>query len=506
MNRKSKLLINTLTLYLKIGVTCVVQLLATRIALSKLGADSFGLYNLIAGVIVMLSFLNGALLISVQRFLSYAIGEKNDDKLKSIFNVSFAIHFCLALLVGIAFLLLQPLLFRGFLNVPSELHRVAVQVYSLMIISSVVTLLIIPYSAVINAREDMWFDGIVEIVGCGLKLWAAFSLFLVSDNLLIVYTIFMVLSVLVVACMKVVWCKFKYREVSLSLSLMKDKVLAREMVGFVGWNTLGSAAVVVRNQGLAVLLNVFFSTAINAAYGVASQVNSLVLSFATTLTAVFTPMIVQKKGEGDISGMIKAARLSSKMSFLLSSMLAIPILVFIDDIFAIWLNVIPEYSRELTFWIVISFVITQLTPGINRAIYASGNIKWYQIWTSVCLIANIPLGYLLLSLGCEPYSVIVLMAALQIISTFITIYYAKKYCELEIKLQILEGVLKPMGLFLIFLLGTYLLSKRFLCSLTIMELLLVSALCAMSYAILYYLVVLSKNEKTLVSYVLRIKK
>lgn len=488
------MVINTLALYVKIGVICVVQLLATRIALRQLGADSFGLYNLIAGVIVLLSFLNGALMISVQRYLSIAIGEGNEKKMNTIFNVSLKIHFSLAVVVSLFFLLLRPFLFNGFLSIPEDLSETAVTVYNLMIISSAVTLLTIPYASCMNAREDMWCYALTEIVGGILKLWAAFSLYFFTNNLLLIYTLFMLLSILVSSLLRYLWCRFKYKEARIVFSEMRDKDLTKEILGFVGWNTIGAAAVVSRNQGIAVLLNTFFSTAINAAYGVASQVNSLVLSFSTTLTTVFTPTIIQKKGRGDIEGMLRAAELSSKMSFLLSTIMALPILVYIDDVLGLWLGTPPEQTQELTTWVVISFVITQLTPGLNRAIYACGNLKWYQIWTSICLLSNIPIGYIILKLGFPAYYVIIVMAILQIVSTIITIYYAHKFCTLKSKSFLINSVLKPASLFACVILFAYFLDRYVVPTSNIIVVLFISIFLEIIYVLGFVFLVLNKTE------------
>src|SRR5690606_1169373 len=173
MTQSFRVLVNTGALYLKIIINALVTLVSTRIALQALGVDSYGLYNLIAGVITLLAFFNGALMVSSQRFLSIAMGEKDNIKLSNVFKISFIVHLLLGLIVAVLFKALQPLLFNGFLNIEPEMVQVAKRVFDIMIISSFVTICTIPYNAAINAREELWFFSISEVIVSILKLGAA---------------------------------------------------------------------------------------------------------------------------------------------------------------------------------------------------------------------------------------------------------------------------------------------------------------------------------------------
>lgn len=431
LNHSTKLLINIIALYIKIVIKAIVMLIATRIALDRLGVSDFGLYNLIAGVIVVLSFLNGSLMISTQRFLSIAIGEQNTHKISSIFNVSLLIHIVIALVVALLFIVSEHFLFNGFLKIDDESKSVAIAVYNIMVISSVITFATIPYSAVINAREDMWFFAISEILVTLMQLLAALILLFISANLLITYTWIMLMAVIIGFISKYIWCRIKYEEVAVSFKKMTNKALTKEMLGFVGWNTLGSSAVIVRNQGVAIVLNYFFGTVANAAYGIANQINSLVLTFSATLTTVFTPSIIQNRGAGNDERMLFIALLSSKASFLLSSIMAIPIIANLHIILKLWLNDIPSNTEIFTICIIIAFLFTQLYPGINRAVYATGKIRGYQIWISVCLMATIPLGVIGYKLGLPVQTILWVLVCTQFLCFLGTIYFAKKLLGLD---------------------------------------------------------------------------
>lgn len=449
MRQSHLMLLNTLALYAKIAISAIVTLVSTRIALKALGVESFGVYNLIAGVISMLAFFNGALMVSAQRFLSYALGEKDDSKLKEIFKISFLVHLILALSIGVIFKLLQPFLFKGVLNIPSDLLLVSERVFGIMILSSIITIIVIPYNAAINAREEMWFFSISEIIISILKLGAAIALYYTPYDLLLTYTVLMLFAIGIGGTIKIVWCNLRYSETLINIRGKVNYSLFKEMMGFASWNTLGSLAMVMRNQGVAVVLNVFFGTVVNAAYGVANQLNALVITFASTLTTVFTPLIVKLKGAGNNERMLFVSIFSSKISFFLSSMIAIPVLLNTEFILRLWLGSVPEHTLGFSRAIIVTFLIMQLYPGITRALYADGRIKTYQIVISILLALNLPVGYFLFKLDYAPVSILITMVFFQAFTLIATVYFAGKQIELDKYKFYMGSVFKPIMIVII---------------------------------------------------------
>lgn len=497
MRHSTLLVYNTLASYVRIIVTTVITLLATRIALKHLGADDFGLYNLIAGIVVLLSFFNGSLMISCQRFFSILIGENSLVKLGKYYNASIGIHIGIGALIGIVLLFLTPFLFNGFLNIQADKIIVAKTVYFIMIISAVITVGTIPFSAIMNAREDLVILSLCDIVSSIVKLLAAVSLLFFQSHLLVIYSIIMIASVLVKMLFEFFWVNNKYKETHIFVSQFYNKDIYRDMLGFIGWNTLGSVAVLVRSQGVAIVLNIFFGTIVNAAYGIANQVNSLVLSFSSTLTTVFAPMIIQAKGAKNEKRMLETAIFSSKLSFLLSTMMALPILLFLPQLLFWWLGGYPESTEEFCRYIIFSFLVLQLYPGINRAIYATGNIKGYQISISIFLVAIIPIGCIFFKMGYPPYSIMIVMLFFQIMALISTIYYAKKYCSLNVKTFIINSVLVPVCIFssLLFLFNSIL---SFISSPSIWGILCLAFIFEVIYTFVFLLFTLNRIEKSII--------
>lgn len=491
-------MINTIALYVKIIISGLVTFLSTRIALDLLGINDFGLYNLVAGIIAMLSLLNGSLLISTQRFLSVAIGKgENNSVLSRIFNSSLFIHLCLMLLVLIFLLISKIFLFSSFLNIDLASINIAKQVYDIMILSSLFTILTIPYNAAINAHEEMWMFAIIESFVSILKLLAAYSLYITPYDLLLTYSILMSFAIFVGGGCKYLWCHWRYIETRLWIRGMFDFALIKKQISFVGWNTFGSIAMLGRNQGIAIVLNIFWGTLLNAAYGVANQLNVLVSTFASTITTVFNPIIMKYKGQGDNDTMLYMSSLSSKVSFLVSSIMALPLLLELDNILGLWLTQIPEYTLPICRGTILTFVIMQLYPGITRAIYAEGNIKWYQIITSCTILLILPVGYIFFKIGYPPPIIVYAMVVAQFLVFLETLYFA--YRILKFKWQeFIMIVTKSLFCFCF----VYIIScvmKQGLNLNLYMEIFIISSFSNLFFFILFFLFSFSISEKKYVS-------
>lgn len=497
MIQSFRVLVNTGALYLKIIINALVTLVSTRIALQALGVDSYGLYNLIAGVITLLAFFNGALMVSSQRFLSIAMGEKDNIKLSNVFKISFIVHLLLAFIVAFLFKAIQPLLFNGLLNIEPKMIIVAKRVFDVMIVSSFVTIITIPYNAAINAREELWFFSISEVIVSLLKLGGAVYLLYAVKNLLLTYTFLMLFAITIGGLIKYIWCIRRYPECRIKLRGHLDKNLFKEMFSFAGWNTLGSLAMVARSQGIAVVLNVFFGTVVNAAYAIANQVNALVITFAGTLTTVFTPMIVKARGEGDNDKMLFIAIFSSKIAFFLSCFFALPVLVFTPFILDLWLTNVPKYTIEFCQIIIVSFLITQLFPGITRALYAEGNIKWYQIVISILLLSILPLGFVFFSYGFSPILIFILLVFAQFFTLVFTVYFAKRKVNLDYKKFYILSVLYPCLLFVGVFMVTVFLKNTMSITNSYLEFVTISLFSLLIFTILYIKLIFTTKESGL---------
>ncbi len=491
------MLINTFASYLRIIANGVVSIIVTRIALNALGVDDYGLYNLMAGTIALLSFVNSALLISSQRYFSIAIGKKDNLLLQKYFSGSILIHLFFSVIIIVALLGLQPLLFNYVLNInPNQIH-IAKIIYQIMIVSTCITMNCVPFAAMMNAYEDIAALSYISIGSYVIRLCAALSLLYLKDNLLIIFSVIIMLSICFKLFGEIIWCRIKYRSIHINPQKHFDRKICKEMTGFASWNTLGSFSVLIRDEGVAIMLNSFFGTAINAAYGIANQVNSLVLSFASNLTTVFAPSIIQAKGSGEEDRMRFFAVFASKMSFLLSSLMALPILIFLHKILLIWLGEVPDYTESFCRLIIICFLIQMLYPGINRMIYATGKIRNYQLGMFIAFTSILPLGALLFNKFHQaPPAILFVMIFSQITVLILSVAIAYKNCGLNIISFVLRGVILPSALMIVLLLLSKTILIELFENLSIYKIIVYSIGIDLIFASAYIAVVLDNKEKT----------
>jgi O-antigen/teichoic acid export membrane protein len=493
MRASSRVFINTGALYIKLIITTIVNLYLTRVVLSVVGIDDFGIYSLIAGVVNLLAFLSGSLMGATQRYLSVAIGQSNFNYLRKIFSISLKLYLLLAVVMLILLEILTPILFDGIFNIAPERLSAAKVVYQLMILSVVCTIVTSPYNAILNAYEHLWFYAIVEAICAMLKLGLIFVLSHACDAL-IIYTAWIFLVTITNFIIKFMWCRAKYKEIKSCMKIsVKDNIsLIKEMGSYIGWNSLASFSVVGRDQGTAVVLNIFFSTVINGVVGIANQVRGLFAYFSTMLTSSITPQIMKRKGEGNIEKMLILSIFTCKLSFALSAILAIPILLNLPFILDIWLKDVPQYTIIYCRLIIFAFLTQQLYPGLNRAILAEGNIKFYQITISVLLLLPLVIAPVLFYLKFTHYTIFYLIIFAEILSMTGTALFAYKLLHFDLK-KYLHFVFLSVLIFLsIYMLG-------FFCNKMIYNKAIVLGLmCPVLTGLfvgLYYSIVLDSKEK-----------
>ena len=446
MQHKKKILINSIAIYVKIAINTIATLVATKIVLQELGAYEFGLYNLIAGVIVMLSFLNNALVFSIQRFLSIALGGRKLNRLEKVYNTGTFLHVVIALAVAVVFLLIKPLLFGYVLNIGAMYEGTASVMYYIMIASAAVTLLSIPFSALIQANDDIYYFAITEAIAGLLKLGAAVAIIFIAGEKLIAYTVLMVVALIIGFLLKFLWCWRVYSDVKIRFFTF-DKAIVREISGFIGWNTLGSSASLIKSQGVAILLNSFLGAIINAAYGIANQVNGLINTMSSTMTTVFTPTIMRLHGEGNERKMWEVAKLSSRLSFIVSASIAIPVIVYLPQILDLWLGKYPENTVMLCRLVFLPFLLCQMTAGFNRVVYAIGKVNVFMKIYFTAMFSVIPIGYVVLKRGMGIEYIFYAMILAQLLISFSELYYADKYTGLGLKQEVLHHLVIPIAVF-----------------------------------------------------------
>ena len=431
---------NTGFLYAKMGITMFISLYTTRLILNSLGASDFGIFNIVGGAIAMQSFLIGAMASATQRFMSYSEGEGNKEKQKSIFNVSFLLHLGISFVVGIALLIAGYFFFNGILNIPADRVFAAKVVYGSLIVSTMFTVMTVPYDAAMNAHENMKYYAIVGILESLLKLAVAFACVYTSYDKLIVYGSLMACIPLITLTIMRIYCHRHYEECVIAPRTYWHKGLVKEMTSFAGWSFIGSSASIITMQGISIVLNFFWGVLANAAQGIANQLSGQIMIFSNAMLKALNPIIIKNEGAHQRNKMLKISMTGNKLSFYILSLFSIPFIIEMPYILKLWLQKPPEYAILFCRLIFIRQMISQLSVTFPTCINATGHIKKVTIYGSLIWGCILPISIILYWMGAPIYTIYILLILLVIVRDSNAIYYTWKICGLNIKHFLLATV------------------------------------------------------------------
>ena len=447
MKTTTKVIFNTIVLYAKILASMAIALVSVPLVLKALGASDYGLFNLVAGVVAMLGFLNNSLTVSSQRYMSVAMGEGNVDRINLVYNTSFYLHILLGLCV--AALLEIGVFFIDYLNIEPERLWCAKIVYQFLIVSTFLRIATVPFDALINAHEDMIVFAVIEMIDSILMLGIAFSLVYIPFDRLAFYGLGVCLISFFAILMKYVWCSYKYKDYRLNKFTNRKVLLTKEMSGFAGWNLFGGLAMIGRNQGIAIIINLFLGTIANAAYGIANHINSALSHFSVTFQKAINPQLMKSEGMNNRDRLLRISYISSKFSVLALSFFAVPLIIEMSDVLNLWIGKdMPSFTVELSQYILIMTIVYQYSMGIMSAIQATGNIRNYQITMSIIILMNVPLSLFLVWIGKPVYYVAIGFVFLELISLIVRIKMASMLVGMPI-IDYLFNVVKPTLLIII---------------------------------------------------------
>ena len=394
---------NTLLLYLRMFVIMLIGLYTSRVVLRTLGVSDYGVYNVVGGLISMTTFLNSALAGASQRFFSFELGRGNTEHLKKLFSTTLIIYLALALIIVVILESIGVWFLNNRLNIEPNRLTAANWVFQCSLIVLIINMINAPYNAIIIAHERMDAYAFISIIEAILKLGVVFILVLAPMDRLITYALLHVLvSIIVRLCYKI-YCKTKFSEAKLNFTF--DKEIFKQLFSYSGWNLIGNIGFTLKDPLSNVIFNIFCGTVVNAARGVALQVNSLVCAFSTNLGTALNPAIIKNYAAKNYEASKELVYAGARLSFFLVSMVAIPIILNIDFLLDIWLgsDSVPEYTASFLVIIVMLSLLQALTSTTSTAVQATGNIKQFSIGVCFIPLLELPLTYLLLYLGYEPY-------------------------------------------------------------------------------------------------------
>jgi len=387
-----RIAVNTLMLYFRMFITMGVSLFTSRIILQSLGVDDYGIYNVVAGFVSMFTFINSAMTSATQRYITFAIGRGEKERANTVFCTCMNIH----LLISFMLIIAAETFGLWFLNTQMTIQEdrmiAANVVFQFAILSTVVMMLSVPYNACIVAHEKMSAFAYISILEVMLKFVIAYVLFISPIDRLILYSILLFIAQSFVRLIYQWYCNHNFQESK--FHRVWDKPLFTEMISFSVWSLFGNLASVFSGQGVNVVLNMFYGPAVNAARGVASQVQSAICGFSGSFQMAMNPQITKNYANDNLEEMHSLIFASSKYSFYLLFIMALPVILEADTILGVWLVEVPSHTVNFLRIVLFSAAINAMAGPFTISAQANGNIKCYQATVGGILLLSLPLAYI----------------------------------------------------------------------------------------------------------------
>lgn len=427
---------NTLLLYCRMLFLMAVSLYTSRVVLNALGVEDFGIYNVVGGVVAMFSVLSGSLSAAISRFITYELGKGNLKNLNKIFSSTVSIQFGLA---GFVILLAETIglwFLNVKMNIPEMRMEAANWVFQFSIFTFAINLISIPYNACIIAHEKMSAFAYISILEAIGKLTIAYLIIISPIDKLTFYSILMCLVSLIVRFTYGSYCKRHFSECS--YHFVWDKQLLKHIFSFAGWNFIGATSAVLRDQGGNIIINLFCGPAINAARGIAFQVNNAINQFVVNFMTALNPQITKSYAIGNKEYMMTLIFQGARLSFYMLLILSLPILLNTHYILELWLKTVPEHTSIFVQLVLIFTLSESISQPLITAMQATGRIRNYQIIVGGLQLMNLPISYMLLRWGEAPETVIIVAICISQCCLMARLILLRKMIGLSIKKYIKE--------------------------------------------------------------------
>lgn len=436
VSNSKRIAINTLMLYVRMFFILLISLYTSRVILKALGVEDYGIYNAVGGFVGMFAVISNSLSAAISRFITFELGKDNQRRINKIFSIAILMQlFISAILIfvsmtfGLWFLNTQ-------MTIPADRFYAANWVFVISVLTFVINLISVPYNACIIAHEHMKafaYVGIIEAVG---KLIIAYIITESSIDNLILYAVLMCIFAVFIRFIYSWYCKRHFEECT--FKFIFDKNIIREIFGFAGWNFIGSASGVLKDQGVNVLLNIFCGPTVNAARGIAIQISTAVTQFSQNFIVALNPQITKSYASNNHLYMMTLIEKGSKISYFMLFFLSLPILINTPYILKLWLGSYPIHTVAFVRLIICLIMHDSISSTLITAMLATGNIRNYQILVGGILMMNLPISYIALHLGYPPETVIIVAIGISILCFATRIYMLRSMINLSARRFILN--------------------------------------------------------------------
>lgn len=421
---------NTLLLYVRMLLLMLISLYTSRVILNALGVEDYGIYNVVGGVVTMFSMLSGSLSAAISRFITFELGTGDTEKLKKVFSSSVTIQAGIALII----FLLAETAGLWFLNdkmvIPEDRMSAANWCYQFSVFTFIINLISIPYNAAIIAHEKMSAFAYISILEAIGKLVIAWCIVINPIDRLVFFAIMVAIIACIIRFVYTWYCRRHFEECT--YHFIYDHDLLKNMFGFAGWNFIGSTAVILRDQGGNLILNLFFGPAVNASRGIAIKINTVLQGFIYNFMTAMNPQITKSYASGDNRYMMKLLFIGARFSYFLMLLISLPILLNTYFVLELWLKLVPDYSVVFVQLILILSLHETLANPLVTAMLATGNIKKYQIYAGGLNSLNLPISYLLFYYGYPPETVFIVAIFMSLLVQIVRLLLLRRMINLSI--------------------------------------------------------------------------
>lgn len=428
----SLILKNSIILYIRLIITSIVGIITTRILLNSLGVQDFGLYAIVGGIVLMMNFLNTALISTSFRFIAFELGKNENGNPNKIFNISLFLHLALGVILILLAETFGKYYIYNYLIVASNRIDVAIFVFRLSVMASVFAIISIPFQGLITAKESFLARSSIEILMSFAKLVAVILIINFAGDKLIFYAKLMLIASILGPLAFIIFSKIKYKEITV-IKFYKDKKTYNEFIKFSTWIMIGAGASIGKIQGAAVLINMFFGTVLNATFGLANQLNTFILMFAQNIGQATIPQITKSFSSGDLERTKTLTASISKFSFFLMLIPSVPLLFNTEYVLILWLKELPPHIIIICQLMIVNALIDSSVAGLPAAIQATGKIKYYQIILSSIMLMALPITYLLYKNNFPVQTIVIVFISISIINNILSQYFLKNTLGFEIK-------------------------------------------------------------------------
>lgn len=432
-----RILTNTIILYFRMFLVMAISLFTSRIILKNLDVEDFGIYNVVGSVVAMMAIVNSSMGVATQRYITFALGKRDFEQLKQVFNTSILIYALLSVLLICLSETIGLWWVNNKLVIPEERIEAANWVYQYTILSCCLTLFINPFNATIIAYEKMDYYAYLSIAEAILKLSVAYIIAIIPYDKLNTYGFLTLIVHFIVLGMYFVYCHRHFSECR--FKYYRNNPLFKELLSYSGWNMFAAFSVVAKGQGLNMMLNAFFGPTVNAARGIAYQINGVTGQFFTNFYTAVKPQITKYYAQGKHDDMFKLIFMSARMSFFLILFISLPIMIESHEIIKIWLNKDMDYVVTFTRIIILISAIDAMATPLMTLMHAIGRIKLYQLVISIATILILPISYICLKyFNCNPTTAFIVSLCISIFCMFARLWLVNRYIDFPIKRYIIS--------------------------------------------------------------------